>query len=176
MTKPDDDLSQKCIHIPDSLEAALEVIQVSGVDYTARDIAALAVKTLRPWLRHAADCLAQRDLHMSENLCVCGLKNAANIGHDQYSQNIGDNAFSGAPESSVKANAAPLDAADYIEQLEREVARKDEALRPFATYADDRNMVPPDLPISNGSRFAKAQLTMGDCYNARAALHKKDGE
>lgn len=46
-----------------------------------------------------------------------------------------------------------------------------EALRPFANYADDaRAKAPADLVITVGSSIAKRQLTMGDCYKARAAL------
>jgi hypothetical protein len=65
--------SQKCIQIRDGVEKALEAIRSSGVDYNARDIAELVVERLSPWLRHTADCLAQQDLNMDENLCVCGL-------------------------------------------------------------------------------------------------------
>lgn len=51
-----------------------------------------------------------------------------------------------------------------------------EALRPFADYADPRCAAPDDLVITQGSGFAKRQLTMGDCYNAAEALATQAGE
>lgn len=45
-----------------------------------------------------------------------------------------------------------------------------EALRPFADFADPRGVVPADFVITQGSSMAKRQLTMGDCYEALAAL------
>lgn len=54
-----------------------------------------------------------------------------------------------------------------------------EALKPFAGFADPRNTVPETWPITQGSRMARKQLTMGDCYRARAALalaEQEDGE
>lgn len=41
------------------------------------------------------------------------------------------------------------------------------ALRPFAEFADPRRVVPPGMPITQGSSMARRQLTMGDCYFAR---------
>jgi len=55
------------------------------------------------------------------------------------------------------------------EALKR-VAVLEAALRPFANYADDRKVMPPEWPITLGSAMARRQLTMGDCYAARAAL------
>ena len=45
-----------------------------------------------------------------------------------------------------------------------------EALRPFANFADHTYTVDEKTVITNGSGFAKRQLTMGDCYAARNAL------
>lgn len=45
-----------------------------------------------------------------------------------------------------------------------------EALRPFAEFADQDHIVPRRYVITQGSPLAKRQLTMGDCYEARAAL------
>ena len=44
------------------------------------------------------------------------------------------------------------------------------ALEPFAAFADPHRMAPPELPITQGSRMARRQLTMADCYRAAAAL------
>lgn len=52
----------------------------------------------------------------------------------------------------------------------KRVAELEAALRPFADYADPRNTVPAGLHITQGSYLVKRQLTMGDCYGARAAL------
>ena len=49
------------------------------------------------------------------------------------------------------------------------------ALQPFADYADPRNKVRPEIPITPGSIMAKRQLTMGDCYAARDALARLKG-
>jgi hypothetical protein len=46
----------------------------------------------------------------------------------------------------------------------------EEALRPFAEYADKNRRLPGDHIITQGSRFAKRQLTMADCYAAADAL------
>jgi hypothetical protein len=45
-----------------------------------------------------------------------------------------------------------------------------QALEPFAAFADPRNKIPENMPITQGSQMARRQLTMGDCYRARAAL------
>ena len=70
-------------------------------------------------------------------------------------------------EIDNRALAARLAAA------EAEVERLREALRPFADYADGRGGVAYDHVITMGSQLAKRQLTMGDCYVARAALAQK---
>lgn len=59
--------------------------------------------------------------------------------------------------------ALPLGTAERLRRLEA-------AVKPFAEYADPRNLMPASLPISNGSSMARQQLTMGDCYAARDAL------
>jgi len=46
------------------------------------------------------------------------------------------------------------------------------ALKPFADYADALERCPPDLKITAGSPMAKAQLTMGHCYEAKRMLEK----
>jgi hypothetical protein len=73
---------------------------------------------------------------------------------------------------------ADLDASrDVVKMLEGEVrdnaarlesARK--ALEPFAAFADPRNVIPPDIILTAGSPMARKQITMADCYAARAAL------
>lgn len=45
------------------------------------------------------------------------------------------------------------------------------ALQPFASYADHDGFVPDDYTITQGSRLARRQLTMGDCRRA-AEAHK----
>jgi hypothetical protein len=47
-----------------------------------------------------------------------------------------------------------------------------DALRPFANFADTRKRVPSDFVITHGSPIARAQLTMGDCYRAREVLEQ----
>ena len=54
--------------------------------------------------------------------------------------------------------------------LARETTVLRQALKPFAAYADHANRFPATFVITAGSPFAKLQLTMGDCYKARAAL------
>jgi hypothetical protein len=46
------------------------------------------------------------------------------------------------------------------------------ALRPFADYAElsGARAMPDDFAVSQGSRLAARQITMGDCRKARAAL------
>lgn len=51
------------------------------------------------------------------------------------------------------------------EYLERAV-RAEEALKPFANFADKNGRMPSSMPITSGSSLAKQQLTMGDCYQA----------
>ena len=50
------------------------------------------------------------------------------------------------------------------------LAKLEEALRPFADYADHRARLPDTFPITSGSPMAKRQLTMGDCYRAKDML------
>jgi BMFP domain-containing protein YqiC len=63
--------------------------------------------------------------------------------------------------SIAKSHLIPLHAC--IEQLEA-------ALRPFADFADPRNKIPADMVLTAGSSMARKQLTMADCYAARAVL------
>jgi hypothetical protein len=53
---------------------------------------------------------------------------------------------------------------------ERKLDEMTRALKPFAEYADANKIMPAGLIITAGSRLARRQLTMGDCYAARAAL------
>src|SRR3546814_15153323 len=64
-----------------------------------------------------------------------------------------------------------------IEQAERrareaEGARDEllEALLPFAEFGDVRHSLPDGVVITNGSRMARRQLGMGDCYRATNAV------
>lgn len=50
-----------------------------------------------------------------------------------------------------------------------------EALKPFADYADRAMVLPPTFQITTGSSIARVQLTLGDCYGARAALALAEG-
>lgn len=61
-----------------------------------------------------------------------------------------------------------------IHYWQNRVAKLEAALKPFADFADARKTVPTDYVITEGSRLAKHQLTMGDCYAALDAL-KEDG-
>lgn len=61
-------------------------------------------------------------------------------------------------------------AVEQIDRLQAIVERQRAALKPFADFADPRNKVPTHFTITTGSYMAKLQLTMGDCYRARAAL------
>lgn len=53
-----------------------------------------------------------------------------------------------------------------------------EALKPFASFADPTRKVPRGMPVTVGSRIARRQLTMGDCYDAADALgqHQSPGQ
>lgn len=70
--------------------------------------------------------------------------------------------------------------ADIIDGLEIAIANQRAenvwlraALKPFADYADPSAVFPPNIPITNGSRLARRQLTMGDCYEAARVLEQK---
>lgn len=65
------------------------------------------------------------------------------------------------PERDMQPTVAGL--AARIKMLEA-------ALKPFADYADARRQFPADLAITLGSRLAKRQLSMGDCYAALDTL------
>lgn len=54
----------------------------------------------------------------------------------------------------------------YIRYLE-------EALKPFAAFADPERRVPENLQITAGSRMARSQLLMRHCYLAADTLKRK---
>ena len=59
--------------------------------------------------------------------------------------------------------------------LRERVAKLEAALRPFANYAahgKGSDLVPDNHALTQGSRFAARQITMGDMRNARAALQE----
>lgn len=62
--------------------------------------------------------------------------------------------------------ATPLAILALLAKLER----FEKALKPFGDYADPRGKLPSDFVLTSGSWMGKRQLTMGDCYEARAAL------
>jgi hypothetical protein len=67
--------------------------------------------------------------------------------------------------------------AELEAEIERLRAERDEllaALRPFGDYADKRHVMPGSMVITNGSIFAKGQLTMADCYHAATAVTKAE--
>jgi hypothetical protein len=64
------------------------------------------------------------------------------------------------------------DAARIIREQSDEIERLRAALKPFANYADPSGVFPPTVEITTGSRFARKQLTMGDCYEAARALEQ----
>lgn len=47
------------------------------------------------------------------------------------------------------------------------------ALAPFADFADPTAVFPPTIEVTTGSRLAKRQLTMGDCYEAARVLETR---
>ncbi len=59
-----------------------------------------------------------------------------------------------------------------MEAFSNRAAAFEEALKPFAEFADPRNMIPPDTILTAGSPMARKQITMSDCYAARSALSK----
>lgn len=61
-------------------------------------------------------------------------------------------------------------AKDRIRWLSRRLFLAEKALKPFAEYGDSNQKFPRGGQISHGSSMAKRQLTMGDCYDAAAAL------
>jgi hypothetical protein len=63
-----------------------------------------------------------------------------------------------------------ISAVNRIAALEREVAILKEVLQPFADFADESVTLPNTFVINKGSSMARRQLTMGDCYRARAVL------
>lgn len=58
--------------------------------------------------------------------------------------------------------------------LLRRVEELEAALRPFADFADPNNRIPPDIILTAGSAMARKQITMANCYAARAALSTTD--
>ena len=57
-----------------------------------------------------------------------------------------------------------------VYRLRELLAAATAALKPFANYADPTGVFPRTVSITSGSVIAGDQLTMGDCYNAWAAL------
>lgn len=53
---------------------------------------------------------------------------------------------------------------------EAKLAKALEALEPFAQFIEGADFMPDDHAITAGSRFARKQLTVGDCRRARATL------
>lgn len=60
-------------------------------------------------------------------------------------------------------------AKDRIRWLSRRLTKCEEALKPFAEYADTR--FPADAAVTKGSPMAKRQLSMGDCHRAYNVLN-----
>lgn len=59
----------------------------------------------------------------------------------------------------------------FHQEQELRVGKLVEALEPFAEFAPKYERVcPEDFIITCGSKYAKRQLTMGDCYQARHVL------
>lgn len=77
------------------------------------------------------------------------------------------------PYQQLDDQGAQIRHEHQVTALQADSDRLQAALKPFAEYADPRVIVPFDFVITNGSKMAKRQLTMGDCYEARRAL---DGE
>jgi len=70
---------------------------------------------------------------------------------------------------------ALIDTTAERDALRERVARLEAALRPFANYAahgKGSDLVPDNHALTQGSRFAARQITMGDMRNARTALQK----
>jgi hypothetical protein len=64
-------------------------------------------------------------------------------------------------------------AAGYLAAKDVRIAALEEALKPFADYADHIGISPDNLIITQGSLLAKKQLTMADCRRAREELERK---
>lgn len=67
----------------------------------------------------------------------------------------------------------------HLARAVAEITQLREALRPFADYAPAaQQQVPGHINITQGSWMARRQLTMADCYKARAALNNggNDGQ
>jgi hypothetical protein len=71
---------------------------------------------------------------------------------------------------TVAGAKAVIDLKERAEAAEADKARLEAALQPFADFADPREKMPPDFVITPGSAMARRQLTMADCYAARAVL------
>jgi len=56
---------------------------------------------------------------------------------------------------------------------EARIAKLEAALKPFADFADMKTRLSSDHVITEGSRLAKRQLTMFDCYHALDALKEQ---
>jgi hypothetical protein len=66
-----------------------------------------------------------------------------------------------------------VNAATLIREQAETIERLRAALKPFADYADPSAVFPPTIEITKGSRFARRQLTMGDCYEAARVLEQQ---
>ena len=70
---------------------------------------------------------------------------------------------------------ALIDTTAERDALRERVAKLEAALRPFANYAahgKGSDLVPDNHALTQGSRFAARQITMGDMRNARTALQE----
>jgi hypothetical protein len=78
--------------------------------------------------------------------------------------------------SAVRAKSTLNDngsCARHLELAADEIERLREALKPFAEFAGQPVGRPPDdMVITQGSRIARRQLTMGDCARAAEALSR----
>jgi hypothetical protein len=71
----------------------------------------------------------------------------------------------------AKSLIMPAELVDRAERAEAERGALAEALKPFSDWAmGEFDLLPDDTPITQGSRFARRQITAGDFKRARAAL------
>lgn len=61
------------------------------------------------------------------------------------------------------------------ETLVERVLLLEDALLPFANFADKSGTCPEGMPITRGSPMAQRQLTMEDCYRAADLLKRLKG-
>jgi len=77
-------------------------------------------------------------------------------------------------ESERQLRSDNIGQQQLIYHYERVITQMQQALKPFADFADPTRKLSPQFEITAGSRMAKRQLTMGDCYAAYNALHRDD--